>query len=243
MKPLTLRSILAVLSVSLAALCASSSFAQDPAHPDISGIWKLTAPKPVVRTLAGKTPPLLPAAKAVYDKHLAQAEAGDRSFDGVSDCLPPGMPHIQLIDKPFQILQKPKTLYFLYQENRLPRRAYLDHQHPDVDVSFLGDSIAKWEGGTLVVDTIGLNDQTVLDASGLPHSDQLHVVERYHLAKGILEDRITIEDSKTYAAPWSTVVRYRRMPAAYHMQEEVCRAHTLQTEVLRTGGSKKTIRK
>ncbi len=210
-------------------IVASAASAQDPAHPNIAGVWTLTAPVAAARTIDGKVPPLLPAARAVYEKHLAQAKAGDRSFDGVSDCLPLGMPYIQLIDKPIQILQKPHTIYFLYQENRLPRRAYIDQQHPDdLDTSYLGDSVAKWEGDTLVVDTTTMNDLTVLDASGLPHSDQLHVVERFRLVGGQLENRITITDLKTYSAPWTTVARYRKLPADYHMLEEVCRAQSLQ---------------
>jgi hypothetical protein len=242
MKPSSLRNLLAALPVSLALIAGSGALAQDPAHPHIGGIWKMTAPETTARTEDGKTPPLLPAARAVYAQHLAMARKGDFSFLGLADCLPPGLPHIDIVDKPIEILQKPKTLYFLYQENRIPRRVYLDQQHGDVDPDWFGDSTGRWEGETLVVDTIGLNDISMLDGSGLPHSEDLHVTERYRLKGGMLENRITIDDPKTYAAPWTTVVRYRRMPVGYRMREEVCTAHVLQSETL-PGAASKTVKK
>jgi hypothetical protein len=233
MKPSAMRMTLAALPASLVLMAGASAFAQDPSHPDLGGIWKMTAPVPAARTEDGKAPPLLPAARAVYAKHLAMGKKGDFSFQGLADCLPPGLPHIDMVDKPIEILQKPKTLYFLYQENRIPRRVYLDQSHGDVDPDWFGDSTGEWEGDTLVVDTIGLNDISMLDHSGLPHSENLHVTERYRLRQGgVLENRITIDDPKDYAAPWTTVVRYRRMPAGYKIAEEVCTAHFLQTETL-----------
>jgi hypothetical protein len=141
MKP-SIRS-LAVLPAAAFALMGASAFAQDPAHPDISGIWTLTAPIAVAKTEDGKTPPLNAKGKAIYEKNMAMAKKGDRSFDGVSECLPPGMPYAQLIAKPFQILQKPNQVYFLYQENRIPRWVYVNQPHPakdDIDPTYMGDA-------------------------------------------------------------------------------------------------------
>ncbi len=228
----TAASRLAALAAAALMMVGGVAAAQDPAHPNLMGIWKVTRPVTAAKTIDGRIPPLLPPARAVYAKHLAMAAKGDRSFDGVSDCLPPGMPHIQLIAKPIEILQKPTAIFFNYQENRLPRRVYLNEQHPaDWDVSYLGDSVGHWDDDTLVVDTTTMNDRSVLDPSGLPHSDKLHVVERFRLTKaGRLENRITVDDPKTYARPWTMVVRYDRMPAGYRLQEEVCRAGALESE-------------
>ncbi len=78
---------------------------------------------------------------------------GDFSFDGVTRCLPPGLPRLMLMHEPFEILQRPKALYFVHQINRLPRRVYLDEALPtDVDPHYLGYSVGKWDGDALVVD-------------------------------------------------------------------------------------------
>ena len=234
MKRSTLHSLLAAASFTLAASYGVSSSAQDPAHPDLSGIWTLTKPINAAKTEDGKTPPLTPAAKAVYEKNLAMAKKGNRSFDGVSECLPPGMPYAQLLNKPFQVLQKPDALYFLYQENRVPRWVYINQPHPpadEIDPTFMGDASAKWEGDTLVADIVGLNDKTVLDRSGLPHSANMKLTERLSVKDGILTDRITINDPANYSAPWTTVATYKRAPAFFRIPEEVCATRVVQTHV------------
>jgi hypothetical protein len=202
-------------------------FAGAPVHaaaaPDLSGVWQINRPVTAVRTLEGGAPPLLPAAKAVYERNLAAARRGDRAFDGVGRCLPPGIPRLMFEAQPFEILQRPNTVFFLYQINRLPRRAYVGEQHPArLDQTYLGHAVARWEGPVLVVDSVGFNDLTLIDASGLPHSEALHVVERYRLVgKGVLEGRITVEDPQTFARPWTAVVRYTRRPG-YQIPEQVC---------------------
>jgi len=86
-----------------------------------------------------------------------------------------------------------------------------------------GKSIGRWEGNTLVVDTNSYNDATWLDDSGLPHSDELHTVERLKLARGGTEliDTITIDDPQTFAKPWQTVMVFRKDPGAI-IKEDYC---------------------
>lgn len=192
--------------------------------PDLTGVWSVVKPPDAVKTVDGKLPPLLPDAKAVYEKHLTQAAKGDRSFDGTSRCLPPGLPRLMLIQRPFEILQRPKTIYFVHELNRLPRRAYLDESLPtDVDPHYLGYSVARWDGDALLIESGGFDDSTLLDNAGLPHSDALHLTERYQLDKDgkHLHARFTIDDPKTFASSWSFTAEFVKRPG-YELRENVC---------------------
>jgi hypothetical protein len=193
-------------------------------QPDLTGVWSIDSRADAVKTVDGKLPPLLPDAKSVYEQHLAAAARGDRSFDGTTRCLPPGLPRLMLVHRPFEILQRPKTIYFIHELNRLPRRAYLDEALPsDADPRYLGYSVAHWEGDTLVIESSDFLEGTLLDNTGLPHSDALHLTERYRLDKDgkHLLARFTVEDSKTYSTAWSFTARYSKRPG-YELRENVC---------------------
>jgi len=194
------------------------------AKPDLTGVWSITSDDSTLKTVDGKTPPLTPAAAAIYKKHLAEAAKGDHSFDGMRTCLPPGLPRLMLEKEPFEIMQRDKAVYFVSQVNRLPRRAYFNEKLPtDVDPEYLGFSVAKWDGDTLVIDSAGFRDITLLDDSGLPHSEDLHLTERYTLSKDgkELHARFTIEDPKTFTRPWEARAEYKKLPG-YEIPEEVC---------------------
>jgi hypothetical protein len=105
---------------------------------------------------------------------------------------------------PFRIMQNQILLAVLYEED-LPRQIYLDgRKHPDESLSpFVGHSVGKWEGDTLVVDTVGFNDKTWLE-NGFPHSENMHVTERWvRKDLGHLEIEFTVEDPGTFKAPWT----------------------------------------
>jgi hypothetical protein len=194
------------------------------AAADLTGVWSIVSPRDALKTSEGKLPPLLPDAKAIYERHLAQAARGDRSFDGTTRCLPPGLPRLMLVRAPFEILQRPNTIYFVHELNRLPRRAYLNEKLPtDADPHYLGYSVARWEGETLVIESSGFEEGTLLDAAGLPHSDALHLTERYRLDEDgrHLHARFTVEDAKTFVAPWSFTAEYVKRPD-YELRENVC---------------------
>jgi len=206
------------------AMCVAGPAPAVANTPDLTGVWSIVSPPERVKTVDGKLPPLLPNAKAVYETHLAQAAKGDRSFDGTSRCLPPGLPRLMLVHRPFEILQRPKTIYFIHELNRLPRRAYLDESLPaDPDPHYLGYSVAHWDGDTLVIESAGFDDSTLLDDAGLPHSAALHLTERYQLDKDgkHLRARFTIEDPKTFASPWAFTAEYVKKPG-YELRENVC---------------------
>lgn len=194
--------------------------------PDLTGVWSIVGHSSALHTADGKTPPLKPDANVVYQQHLASAAKGDRAFDGTSSCLPPGLPRLLLAQEPFEIMQRDKAVYFVSQVNRLPRRAYFGEQLPnpqDVDPLYLGFSVARWEGDTLVIDSASFRDGTLLDDSGLPHSEDMRLTERYRLGKDgkTLHARFTIEDPKTFTQAWEARAEYKKLPG-YEIPEEVC---------------------
>jgi len=108
------------------------------------------------------------------------------------------------------------------------RHVYLDVPHSaKVKPSWYGESVGHYEGDTLVVDTIGQNAKTVVDAFRTPHTEKLHVVERWHLIDGGkgLEVNITVDDPDTFNKPWSTYVRHERGRDPY--LEDVCAENNL----------------
>jgi hypothetical protein len=211
------------------AVLASPVMAAPAAHPDFTGAWSVAGYSPTLKTEDGKAPPLTPAAQAVYDKNRAMAAKRDRSFDPAARCIPEGMPRLMLINKPFEILQRDKAVYFVHQ-NRLPHRAYFGEALPtEPEPLYLGYSTARWEGDTLVIETSGFRDVTFLDDSGLPHSDALKLTERYSLGKDgrTFSLRMTIDDPKTFTQSWTAAARFQKRPG-FQLPEEVC-AEGLET--------------
>jgi hypothetical protein len=208
----------------LVVLAAWAPLAATAAVADLSGTWEAIDPPAALRTDAGTTPPLLPAARQIYASHRKALAAGDRGFDTTTRCLPPGVPRILYEPHPFQILQRESYLVMLFDYQHLNREVFFADQHPPLlnGRRFLGDSIAHWDGQTLVIDTTGMKDTTLLDSAGLPHSKSLHVIERYRLlplGTG-LEAQIRIEDPATFSHPWETRLRFRRVKAQF--AEDVC---------------------
>jgi hypothetical protein len=194
------------------------------AEPDLTGVWLIVKPPTTLKTVEGARPPLNPSGTALYEQHLAAAAHGDRTFDGTGKCLPPGLPRLMLVNEPFEIMQRDKVVYFLHELNRLPRRAYFGEALPaDADPMYLGYSVARWDGATLVIESSGFREGTLLDDSGLPHSESLHLTERYQLDKDgrTLHARFTIDDPKMFTRPWEAKADYLRR-LKYEIPEQVC---------------------
>jgi hypothetical protein len=196
-----------------------------PGQPDLTGAWFIVNPPHALKTVDGSLPPLTPSARQIYEQHLAEVKRGNRAaFDGTTRCLPPGLPRLMLSRVPFEILQRPKVIYFVSGDNRLPRRVYLNEKLPeDADPHWLGYSVGRWDGDTLVIDSGGFNDETLLDDAGLPHSDQLHLTERYRLSHDgkHLAAEFTIEDPKDYTRPWKVEAEYVRR-AGFEIPAQIC---------------------
>jgi hypothetical protein len=213
-----------------AALAALPALAQAQARPDFTGAWIVSPYKAALTPSVGKPIPFKPQAKKVYDQHLAATRKGDRTWDDTSICLPEGLPRLETIKEPFEIMQKSNAMYFVAQ-NRLPWRAYFNEKLPDdPDPMYLGYHIAKWDGPKLVIDSSGFRDVSVLDDSGIPHSEKLHLTATYVMGKDNKTMTVTwrIEDPDTFTAPWTAKASFKRMPASFQFPEEVC-AEKLQS--------------
>jgi len=149
--------------------------------------------------------PFLPWAKKVYDER--QATIG--KDDPEASCVPAGIPRTNAIAFPFQIYQHPDRIIFLYEKLNVWRIIWLDgrkHTRADeLNPSFYGESIGRWDGDTLVVDVVGQNDLAWLDSAGHPKTEKLHVIERWRrTSRDILHYEATIDDPGAYNKPWTT---------------------------------------
>ncbi len=134
------------------------------------------------------------------------------------------MPRIYIQPFALEFIETPGRVVQLFEFDHHVRQIFTDgRQHPkDPDLTWMGDSIGWYEGDTLVVDTVGLNEKTWVDRSGLPHSDQLHVTERIRRpTHDSLEVKITIDDPKAYTATWTGYRNYKLEPA-WNIKEFVC---------------------
>jgi hypothetical protein len=197
--------------------------------PDWSGVWtpNISDQNAQIKT----NPPAWKPEIARQVKHWEDEEKAGRPRGIWVNCLPLGMPGWMV--KPhnaFEVLFTPGRVTLLGEVdgNRL-RRIYTDGRgHPeDPDPTFHGHSIGKWEGDTLVVDTVGILPQTyvaVSEAVGIPNDGDLHVTERIHLAApDILHVDLTIDAPRILLKPWKTTrIFFRQRARKYDIVEGVC---------------------
>ena len=193
-----------------------SPVVQDPKHPFISQnqSWR-------IGDLSN--PNLKQWAKDAMKKDNDEIERGKLAFQARASCVPSGVPNIFLPGNTLLILQTPKQIVMIKQGGTEVRHIYLDVPHAaNVKPSWYGEAVGHYEGDTLVVDTIGQNTNTVVDAFRTPHSEKMHVVERWRLIEGGkgLEVGFRIDDPDTFVQPWSTYLRYERGREPY--LEDVC---------------------
>jgi hypothetical protein len=157
--------------------------------------------------------------KGVSDPRLK----GRDDVDPSSSCFPPGPTRIFTLPRPFEIRQTADVVYILSEADHWVRRIYIDGRgHPDgYPSAWMGHSIGKYDGNTLVVDTAYINETTWIDALGHPHSDALHLVERFRRVNhDSLEIAVTFDDSKAYTKPWTGKKIYQLQPASSEMKED-----------------------
>ena len=154
----------------------------------------------------------------------------DSDFGGTTDpqvlyCEPPGVPHIYLWPIKTKFVQTPEAVYILHELGPYFRIVWLNSKHPeDPDPQWWGHSIGWYENGdTLVVDTIGFNDKTWLDQMGHPHSEKLHLIERYKRldATGLQVD-ITIDDPGAYTKPWNARRNFTLSRTGFLRYQQIC---------------------
>jgi hypothetical protein len=160
----------------------------------------------------------------------AEVLAGKFAFTPHSFCMPAGVPGFHLYGfQPLYFVQTPKEVLMIYSNDQQVRHVYLDVAHSaDPKPSWYGESVGHYEGDTLVVDTIGLNDKTFVDNFRTPHTEKLHVVERFRVIDGgkAMRVDITFDDPDAFNAPWSVTQRYDRIQ--HPMAEEVCAENNQQ---------------
>jgi hypothetical protein len=206
-------------AAALGALLALPALAQvSAAMPDdFSGVWTrdpmrgnlpsmMPSPNDKTFTLADGSPiPLLPAAEKTYRERVAQSQTEHVFATTQSRCLPIGTPgNMMGAPYPIQFVQRPEFAVILFEEGWGFRPIYMNGKHPErIFPSFFGHSIGHWEGKTLVVDTVALRADTTLNATGLPHSTNMRVIERFSRAgPDTLVDQIEIRDPETYSKPF-----------------------------------------
>ena len=178
------------------------------AAPDISGTYWATSYSPKIEVVGGGDPPLNTAGKAAYEKNQTGLKDGSVVDKARRVCVPDGVPRVLATPYPFEIFQVPVDhVTFLYEMNHQERVIFMDRPLPSsetliVDPRYNGHSVGHWEGDALVVESAGFNERTFLDASGLPHSDEMSTVERIRKVGNQLEDIITIHDPEMYARDW-----------------------------------------
>jgi hypothetical protein len=189
---------------------------RDPAHPRISNDeYRATGAQPTFPMGDVNAPILQPWARDVLRKRNALILSGKAAFPRQASCWPVGVPAFLLYPvQPVYFIQSPKEVVMVWQADHQIRRVYLTNKHSTpVKTSWFGESIGHYEGDTLVVDTIGLDARTAVDGFQTPHTEKLHVVERFHMIGGgkTLEVNLHVEDPGAFTTPWDAIQRYRRV--------------------------------
>ena len=146
-------------------------------------------------------------------------------FDYTGHCLPFGlMRSVNVGGYPIQIMQNDEYTALLFEQNTWFHVILMNREHPkNLEPTWFGNSVGHWEGDTLVVDTIGFNGKTRLDTLGHPHSDQLHLIQRFTLTDAQhIAYEMTIDDPKTYTRPWKNTRIFTRMKPGQELIEYSC---------------------
>jgi len=189
--------------------------------PDWSGVWEIdwrntrgSAPRPQMK--------LTPEAQAKQDAFRAAQKKGENLQGDVANCVPPGMPGIMSQPYPIQFLYQPDRIVILTEAYMMYRVVFMDGRpHPeDPDLTFHGHSTGKWEGDTLVIESVGFAAQNRL-GPGIGHSDKLKITERIRrVAPEWLEIQMTFDDPEIFAEPYTSTTTYRHLDD--ELREYVC---------------------
>jgi hypothetical protein len=190
-----------------------------PAAP-VLALGAAGAVPPGLGVVEGGTIPYLP--DAARKKKENQEHWLER--DPEIKCYLPGVPRATYMPYPFQILQNSSSVFFAYEYAGATRNVYLTNPGPAPVDSWMGQSVGRWEGDTLVVDVSGFNDQSWFDRAGNFHSDALHVVERYtRKSLDVMTYEATIEDPKVFSRSWKiSMPLYRRAEPGAQLLDFKC---------------------
>jgi hypothetical protein len=204
--------------------------------PDLSGLWQTASAPPdlLERIIPGATngageeapsqyfinilsdfkpeeAPLLPEARKLFEQRAPTFT----NESPISHCLPEGMPMVEMSPAPYKIIRTPGMLVMLFERDTTYRQVYTDGRSlpDDPQPSWLGYSVGKWDGDSLVVNSIGFNNRGWLDARGHTHSEALRLTERFHRVDfGHMDVELTVDDPKTYSRPFVIKLKQRLLP-------------------------------
>jgi hypothetical protein len=191
------------------------------ALPDWSGDWVLAPGK------ADAPAPYKPDWAAKAARAAAGLKSG-KSHDPFATCgLPAGAPRMMSLPGVHEWIVRPGEVRHAVEDGNSVQRIYTGgYQHPvgdDLFATYTGDNVGRWEGETLVIDTVGLKPDTWLDGAGGVHSDQIHVVTRLRkTGPDRMEADIRIDDPVAFTGPWRLVRHYRRLPAGSFVHDYAC---------------------
>jgi hypothetical protein len=218
----------------LAILNTVPAFGQTTNVPDLNGLWDGV----------GNSSNLVQAMKN-QKKEIPFTALGAERYKKVDMaqnpngfCLPPGPSRALTGPSPFQIVQNRGAVAILFENHFIYRLIYTDGtKHPD-DIqdypAFMGHSIGTWQGDTLVVDTVAINDRTWLDSNGLEHSDKLHLTERFRkTGADTIHYSVTYDDPVFFTKPWTFDLDFKRLKDT-RLIEYVCEENEKDTQRLRS---------
>jgi hypothetical protein len=222
--------------------------------PDFSGLWQVQGqPRAAgalfglgesensryfINVLADFPPNELPLTPAALERWKHNIQPSTPS--PIVNCLPDGMPHGNVLPQPFKVVHSTGVIVLLYEVGTTFRQIFMDGRKLPVDPSptWQGYSVGRWEGDTLVVDTIGFNDRSWLDVRGTPHSEEMRVEERFRRRDyGHMDLTIGITDPKTFTRPISFSVVLNLMPDT-ELLEHYCQENEKDDEHIRAAAKK-----
>jgi hypothetical protein len=193
---------------------------QDRARPYVTNDeFRVSGRQPTEQLADLDAPILKPWAREVVRKRNELVLAGKPANPPHASCWPVGVPGFLLrpMTQAMYFVQTPQVVVMILSSKQEIRHIYMTDRHaPDVKPSWYGDSIGRYEGDTLVVDTIGIDERTWVDGFGTPHTKDMHVVERFRLIEDgkVLEANVRVEDPGAFTMPWSGIQLFLQYEAA-----------------------------
>src|SRR5215467_14096454 len=193
---------------------------QDPSRPYVSNDeFRVTGRQPTEQLADLNNPILQPWARDVVRKRNELVLSGKPANPPHASCWPVGVPGFLLrpMTQAMYVVQTPKIVLMILSSKQEIRHIYLTDKHSaNLKPSWYGESIGRYDGDALVVDTIGIDERTWVDGFGTPHTKDLHVIERFRLIEDgkVLEANVRVEDPGAFTMPWSGIQLFRQYEAA-----------------------------
>jgi len=197
--------------------------------PDLSGVWLKTKTLSAsdTRWVTSSTDPIpfQPWSREIHEYGSNEQEPGKFRPElnpRISECFPPDPHFLMSNDYPFEIVQGPRRALFLFEWGHWVRQVWLDEEvTDDVDVAWMGSSFGKWDGDTLVIETIAIDDRN--SYAGFIHTPEMRITERLRrVDRNTLVNTRTFNDPKAYTGPWTDTVVYKLQPGTRVTPRQQC---------------------